>query len=253
MESYIYLSSLRDFFRFRRTWIWVVLGLAGTALGILWPHLSTTTREDSYSRVSFIVVFHVLALASAIFTTAVVSQEVEQKTIVYLLTRPIVRWKLLLFRYLASVTVVAVLGILGAVLASIGVYGFHFGDNPMLVKDCTALVAGAISYGALFLFASLLFNRAMIICLLFAFGWETSVPNMPGQMYKLSILSQLQAIASHSNPDAGQGGLLGGLLSVNDISVPMAWGTLAVLTAILLAVSLMWFTQSEIVPREDAE
>ncbi|HTQ11629.1 MAG TPA: hypothetical protein VMI31_16325 [Fimbriimonadaceae bacterium] len=253
MESYLYISSLQDFFRFRRTWIWIVLGLAGMALGVVWPHLSASTPADSYSRVSFIVVFHVLALASAIFTTAVVSQEVEQKTIVYLLTRPVVRWKLLLMRYLASVTVVAVLGVFGAVLASIGVYGFHFGQNSMLAKDCLALAAGAISYGALFLFASLLFNRAMIICLLFAFGWETSVPNMPGEMYKLSILSQLQAIAGHPNPDAGPGGLLGGLLSVNDITAPIAWVTLGALTVVFLGLSMMWFTQSEIVPREDAE
>src|SRR5207253_480011 len=106
MESYLYFSSLREFLRFKRLVPWLLLAVLGMGLAILWPYLNKLSHpQDQYASVSEMLVFHVLALASAIFSTAIVGQEVEQKTIVYLLTRPVSRWKLLLARYLASATV----------------------------------------------------------------------------------------------------------------------------------------------------
>src|ERR1044072_4020259 len=123
MEAYLYTSSLREFLRFKRLFIWVLIAFAGMGVAAIWPYLSSqATLAQQYTTVSQIFVFHVLALVSAIYTTAIVSQEVEQKTIVYLLTRPVSRWKLLITRYLASATVVALLGILGVLLVSFGIY-----------------------------------------------------------------------------------------------------------------------------------
>jgi len=256
MGSYLYFSTVQDFLRARRLFPWILLGIGGMLLAIAWRSLDrNSTQSGQYTSVISMLVFHVLALASAIFSTAIVSQEVEQKTIVYLLTRPIIRWKLLLYRYLASATVVALLGILGAVLVSIGVYQAQFLGNPLLMKDILALTIGAFAYGALFLLVSLLLNRAMIVCLLFAFGWETIVPNMPGEMYRLSVFSHIVAIADHPSTSSATdtAGGLGALLGVNALSPGTAIGTLAVMTVILLAMSAAWFTHFEYVPREDAE
>jgi ABC-2 type transport system permease protein len=200
------------------------------------------------------LVFRIVALASAIFTTAIISQEVEQRTIVYLLTRPVPRWKLLLIRYLASVLVVGVLGVIGALLTSWGAFG-SLGGNDLLGKDVMALLVGAFAYGALFLFISLIFNRAMLVCLLFAFGWETSVPNMPGSMNSLSILTYMQAIAEHpaSQDQSKLLGIASGALGDNTIPPDRAWGILVGIIIVMLALSAWWFTHFEYVPREDAE
>lgn len=256
MTSYLYFSSLREFLRPRRLIAWIALAIAGMALALAWPRLNPeASPAEQYASVSAMLVFHVLALASAIFTAAIVSQEVEQKTIVYLLTRPVSRWKLLLSRYAASATVVAALGILGAALVSVGVYHGDFLGSALFHRDVVAVVFGAFAYGALFLLVTLLINRAMIVCLLFAFGWETIVPNMPGEMYHLSIYSHVLAIADHpSNPSVGGAGSFGsGALNASVITPQAAMTTLVVLTLILLAVSALWFTRFEFVPREDAE
>lgn len=256
MEVYLFTSALRDFLRLRRLVPWVLLGFAGMLLAIAWPYLNTRASAiDQYTSISSILVFHVLALASAIFSTAIVGQEVEQRTIVYLLTRPVSRWKLVIARYLAASTVVALLGILGAVLVSTGVYHLGGLSNPLLKNDVCALVAGAFSYGALFLLASLLINRAMIVCLLFAFGWETIVPNMPGEMYRLSVYSHLMAIADHPSSETTGGAVdaAAGVLSTNIISPATAYMTLIVMSGVLIVMSAAWFSRSEIVPREDAE
>lgn len=257
IEQYLLTSSLREFFRPKRLIIWIVVAFFGMGLAAVWPTLSPdSTKADQYSVVIEILTFHFLALSSAIFTTSVVSQEVEQKTIVYLLTRPIARWKILIFRYLASAVVVAALAILGAIFVSIGVYKGQAFSNPLLLRDLFAVVVGAFAYGAVFLLVSLLFNRAMIICLLYAFGWETSVPKMPGEMYRLSIYSHIQAISQHPAPSTDNNvvtRLLTASFSTNLISSSVAIATLILATVALVSVSSMWFSKFEYVPREDAE
>lgn len=256
MEAYLFTSTLREFLRFKRVFIWILIAFFGMGVAALWPYLdSRAALADQYSTVSKIFVIHVLALVSAIYTTAIVSQEVEQKTIVYLLTRPVARWKLLLMRYLAATTVVSALGILGAVLVSFGVFKGGFLGNEVLMKDIFAMVLGAFAYGALFLVVSLLVNRAMLVSLLFAFGWEGIVPNMPGEMYRLSIYSHVLAIAEHPAGSAERGpvGLLAGTLSTNAISRSSAIMILVILSVALISVGCLWFTRFEFVPREDAE
>ena len=176
MESAIFTQALKEYLRAKRVLPWLFLSLLCFALSKYWSHLQEgATAAQAYGQVSSIMVFHIEALASAIFTTAIISQEVEQRTIVYLLTRPVPRWKLLVIRYLASALVVFGIGVFGAILTAIG-----SGDHSLLSKDIVALAVGAFAYGALFLMVSLLFNRAMIICLLYAFGWEISIPSLPG-------------------------------------------------------------------------
>lgn len=255
MEAYLFTSSLRELLRFKRLAIWILISLAAMGLAALWPKIYPgSTESQQFVTVVQFIVFHVLALASAIYTTAVVSQEVEQKTIVYLLTRPVARWKLLLMRYLASSTVVSFVGILGVVLVSFGVYKGGGLSNEYLPKDILATVVGAFAYGALFLIGSLLVNRAMLLSLIFAFGWEGVVPNLPGEMYRLSIYSHVLAIAEHPTTTEGRAmGFASGNLSTNLITPGGALVTMVVLTLILVGVSALWFTRFEFVPREDAE
>lgn len=258
MELAIFGQAMREYLRPRRILPWLLLAVVCAVLAYFWKTLQpNSTALAQYSSVSQMLVFRIVALASAIFTTAIISQEVEQRTIVYLLTRPVARWKLILLRYLASVVVVSLLGIIAAVATTYGAFR-GFTGNALLGSDIVALIMGAVSYGALFLFLSLLFNRAMLVCLLFAFGWETSVPNMPGTMDSLSILSHLQAIAQH--PSAGEGenqnnfvNLAAGLLGTNTIPADRAWAVLIGLTVAMLLASAWWFTHFEYVPREDAE
>ena len=255
MTSAIFSQALREYLRPKRVLPWLMLAGVCLLLAMVWKQLDRSAEPlDQYASVSSMLVFRLLALASAIFTTAIVSQEVEQKTIVYLLTRPVPRWRLLVTRYAASVIVVALLGVIAAVVTSFGAYGGNFLSNPLLGRDVLALVVGAMAYGALFLFVSLLFNRALIICVLFAFGWESSVPNLPGDLYRLSIFSYLQAIADH--PTSGGNGalaLLSGTAGENGITRNMAFGILGALVVGLLLFSSWWFTHREYVPREDAE
>jgi ABC-2 type transport system permease protein len=254
VEAAIFGQALRENLRLRRFLPWVIVGLVPFGFASQWPTFQPDAMKiDQYANVSSIFVFHILALTSAILTSTILTQEVENKTIVYLLTRPVPRWKLLVFRYLACSLVVALLGIIDILFTSAGVYGV-LGSNPLLFRDIAAVIVGAFAYGAFFMFIGLLFNRAMIVCLLFAFGWETAVPNMPGQMCYLSINSYLQAIAQH--PSAGQNKVLGQLTSSagdNTLSSNTGYMAMILFAIFLVALGSWWFTAFEYLPREDAE
>ena len=247
MESAIFGQAISEYIRFKRIILWLILCVLCALLAFYWPHLRPDARpEEVYTSVVSNMVFHIVALASAILTTAIVSQEVEQRTIVYLLTRPGPRWKLLLIRYVASVIVVFSIGALGVGMVALAT---HYSN--LVFKDLLGVAVGAFAYGALFLLISLLFNRAMLICLLYAFGWETSVPNMPGEMYKLSIFSYMQGLAQHPTNEMSAGAA--GPLTPGTISATTAWLVMVPLTVVLLVIGALWFTTNEFVPREDAE
>lgn len=254
MTVAIFSQALREYLRPKRVLPWLLLAMLCLVLAAFWYKLDGgSSQADRYASVSSMLVFRLLALASAIFTTAIISQEVEQRTIVYLTTRPVPRWRLLLTRYVASVIAVSIIGAFAAVVTSIGAFGGGFLSNPLLGKDILALTVGALAYGALFLFVSLLFNRALIICALFAFGWESSVPSLPGDIYRVSIYSYLQAIAQH--PGSDQPNALSRLSGATGsaITVSSAFLLMGLMVVALLAVSSWWFTHFEYVPREDAE
>lgn len=226
-------------------------------LSRLW--LTTTsgmTATDSYSQLSGMLVLRLLALAAAIFASAVISQEVEQKTIVYLLTRPVARWKQIAIRTLAASTVVFAIG----VAAGVAVAGATFGPaalaSDLLRRDLVTVAFGALAYTSLFVLVSLLINRSLIVCLLFAFGWETSAQLMPGDLYYVSIYSYLTALADHplapQNNNALVGALSGGS-KINDIGIGTALPLLIIIIASCLGLSMWWFSRFEFVPREDTE
>ncbi|MEI8283234.1 MAG: ABC transporter permease, partial [Armatimonadota bacterium] len=209
---------------------------------------------DRYVNVVNLLVFRLLPLASAIYTTMILSQEVEQKTIVYLLTRPIERWVLLVGRWAATVTAVVIIAAMGMVATVLGAGGFG-AVHVTFLRDLGAIVLGAMAYGSLFMFVTLMFNRALIICVLFAFGWESSVPNLATGLQKLSILAHMQAIAKHPESEGGTKFLEGisGVLGKNTLSSVSSAFALIVFTVVMVGLSCYWFTTHEYIPREDSE
>jgi ABC-2 type transport system permease protein len=253
VEAYIFGSSLREFLRFRRLWPWLVVVVATFGIATVYHRVDpSTTPSNAYVLLSATLVFRILALSAAIFSSAIIAQEVEQRTIVYLLTRPVARWKLLIFRTLAAVVVVFGLSSLVAIATSLATVG---PNNPYLWRDVMALAVGSVAYMSLFVFVSLLMNRSMIVCLLFAFVWETSVPNMPGDLYRLTISGYLSSIAQRPSLPSANGlfSALGGMLGVNTISPGAALACVLGLSAVCLGAGAYWFSHFEYMAREDAE
>jgi ABC-2 type transport system permease protein len=250
--GYLFGTTLADFLRLRKAGLWLVVAVVVFAIGKAFSSVNHgQSADDTYITLSTVIVYKLLALVAAIFSTGVISQEVEQRTIGYLLTRPVSRAMLILSRTGAAIVTVALITWVSAFAAHLAVGG----SMSLLTHDMIALGVGAVAYTSLFVLISLLINRAMLVCLLFAFGWETAVPNMREGLNWLSINSYLTSIAGNSKSEASKGVLdvLGGVLHQNPISASTAWGAMAGFSAVCLATAAWWFTHFEFVPREDAE
>ncbi len=399
-DLYIFKSSLRDLLRAKRLLASLLLIAIPTSIALLWRFLAADAFDpyDAYNTLSSVVIYgFLLVILSVVFGTGVISQEIEQKTIVYLLTRPVPRWRIVMMKFLAAVTgiIVTVLAaslLLAAVTFTGGgeassvirrkdiqnreaflqvirekndpvsqylyaqldentanrldgkvpdvmewkrgqgrrvlrwvagkndtdrvfhnvldkvnhvletdanfyseerfpeifltpavkeLAAAHPKSGPKLIKlnrllmeqqyagliaprkeatfplktDLYILPVGALAYGALFLLLATILNRPLMYGLVFAFGWESWVPNLPGKFGMVSIMTYLRALAPHPQPAAESVDLLqflsGGAQNV--ITQGMARGVLVCIILGALALALTIFSKNEYVPREDAE
>jgi ABC-2 type transport system permease protein len=148
------------------------------------------------------------------YGTSLMADEVEDKTITYLFTRPIRRGAVLFGKYLAYLgcTVLVVLPSVVLVYLLIvpmqGSLGASFID---LVKDLALLALGLAVYGSLFAFIGAKFKRPLLIGLIFVFGWEQAALAFPGYLKKFTIAYYLQALVPHAMPNDNALSLIQGI------------------------------------------
>jgi ABC-type transport system involved in multi-copper enzyme maturation permease subunit len=172
------------------------------------------------------------------YGTALMADEIEDKTITYLFTRPIRRGAVLFGKYLAylACTVFVVLpSVMIVYLLIVPLRGTLGGSFVNLLTDLGLLALGLASYGALFAFIGAKFKRPILIGLIFIFGWEQAALAFPGYMKQFTIAYYLQSLVPHAMPNDGIVGLLQGMFRE---SPGLGW-SLTVL-AITWAVFLAW-------------
>jgi ABC-2 type transport system permease protein len=137
------------------------------------------------------------------YGTALIADEIEDKTITYLFTRPIRRGAVLLGKYLAylAVTGCVVLPSVVIVYLLIAPLGSPLGASFIpLLKDLALLAMGLAVYGAVFAFVGAQFNRPLLIGLIFVFAWEQAAMAFPGYLKKFTVAYYLQGLVPHAMP-----------------------------------------------------
>jgi ABC-2 type transport system permease protein len=137
------------------------------------------------------------------YGTSLMADEVEDKTITYLFTRPIRRGAVLFGKFLAYlgctifVVLPSVMLVYLLVVPMRGSLGASFID---LVKDLSLLALGLAVYGSLFAFVGAKFKRPLLVGLIFIFGWEQAALAFPGYLKKFTIAYYLQGLVPHAMP-----------------------------------------------------
>ncbi len=152
---------------------------------------------------AFFVKFSIPVLG-VFYGTSLIADEVEDKTITYLFSRPISREAVLLGKYLAYVgcTMLVVLPSIMLVWLLVIPMGGGFGANFLdLVKDLGIVAIGLAVYGAVFAFIGAKFKRPLLIGLVFVFGWEQVILMFPGSFKLLTVAYYLQGLVPHAMPN----------------------------------------------------
>ncbi len=167
----------------------------------------------------------IVPVLGVFYGTALMADEVEDKTITYLFTRPIRRGAVLLGKYLAYMgcTVFVVLpSVMLVYLLIVPMQGSLGGSFIDLVKDLALLSLGLAVYGAVFAFIGAKFKRPLLIGLIFIFGWENAALAFPGYLKKFTVAYYLQALVPHAMPDDNVLSLVQGIFREN----PPLWVSL---------------------------
>jgi len=150
----------------------------------------------------FYVRFIVPVLA-VFYGTSLVADEVEDKTITYLFTRPIPKGSILVGKYLAymACTVFVVLPSVVIVWLLIAPIGGSLGATFIdVTKDLAILAAGLAVYGALFAWFGAALKRPLLFGLVFVFLWENAILLIPGNLKRFSIAYYMQGLVPHAMP-----------------------------------------------------
>ena len=143
----------------------------------------------------------VVPLTSLIMGSAVISEEIDDRTITYLFTRPFPRAALLLGRWLATALVLALILGTGAVLHTVAVELLSGENVPIeMTRPIVeiSMLGGAV-YSALFAALGTFQKRPMIVGLGYCFVIEGILANMPGKNQGLAIVHHLRSYVAGSS------------------------------------------------------
>jgi ABC-type transport system involved in multi-copper enzyme maturation permease subunit len=174
----------------------------------------------------------IVPVLGVFYGTALMADEVEDKTLTYLFTRPISRGSVLLGKYFAYLMCTWLVVLPSVMLTYFLVVPLAQVPSTFrsLLLDLGILGLGLAVYGALFAFVGTWLKRPLLVGLAFAFGWEQLAMALPGYLRQFTIAHYLQALVPHALPTDGALNLLQGLFR----QTPDAWVALAWLGAFLL-------------------
>ncbi len=169
----------------------------------------------------------IVPVLGVFYGTALIADEVEDKTITYLFTRPIPRSAVLLGKYLAYLACTVLLVLPSVVLVFFLIVptgGSSIGEAfPALVADLGMMTIGLASYGAVFALVGTRLKRPLVVGLVFAFGWEPAVLLFPGYLKRFTVAYYLQALVTHQMPsDSAVSMLLQVFHEVPSVAVSLA-------------------------------
>ena len=157
----------------------------------------------------------IVPVLGVFYGTSLIADEVEEKTVTYLFTRPIRRGSVLLGKYLAYLvcTTLVVLPGITLVYFLLVPLGEVAGSFRWLLADLGLLAVGLAAYGALFALVGSVLKRPLVVGLVFAFGWEQLALVMPGYLRRFTLAHYLQSMVPHTMPSDGVVSLLQAVFS----------------------------------------
>jgi ABC-2 type transport system permease protein len=146
----------------------------------------------------------IVPILGVFYGTALIADEVEDRTITYLFTRPIPRGAVLVGKYLAYLACTVLLVLPSVVVVFFLIVPLGGGSIaavfPALLSDLGMLAAGLAAYGAVFAWVGARIRRPLVAGLVFALGWEPAVLLFPGYLKRLTVAYYLQALVPHAMP-----------------------------------------------------
>ena len=196
MSMEIFVLSLRQLLGKRRTLALIALALLPLLVALIFRTGNTDTDPVDWTAnalLNGLIVTTLMPLVTLVLSTTSLGMEIEDGTIVYLLSKPLSRAQVIFAKLAASWLPAAILVSLSAALsASITL---DESEASLIVAFVVAAALGALAYSSAFLLLSLLTSRALVFGLIYVFIWEGIVTGLFSGTRTLSIREYTLGVA----------------------------------------------------------
>ncbi|MGH8791745.1 MAG: ABC transporter permease, partial [Stackebrandtia sp.] len=179
-----------------RKWRGVLLALLPAAMLLLAFAIRALAGDDenfAVGALETIAMGAVVPLVALIVATGAISTEIDDGAIVYLLTKPIPRWKISLTKLAVAVGSALVFGVIPTAIAAIILTGEI---GAVTLGFAVAAVIASLVYCAVFLVLGVLSRSAVVIGLMYVLLWEHLIAGLVDGAKILSVQHLATSIAS---------------------------------------------------------
>jgi ABC-type transport system involved in multi-copper enzyme maturation permease subunit len=175
----------------------------------------------------------IVPVLGVFYGTSLIADEVEDKTITYLFTRPVRRSAVLVGKYIAYMVCTTLVVLPAVMLVYFLIVPFReiAASFTALLIDLGLLALGLAAYGGLFALVGTVMKRPLVVGLVFAFGWEQLALVMPGYVRRFTLAYYLQSLVPHAMPSEGVVSMLQSFFA----ETPAVWVSLVCLTGAIAA------------------
>ena len=196
MNTEIFVLSLRQLLGRRRTFALIALALLPLLVALVFRTGNADTDPVDWTAnalLTGLIVTTLLPLVTPVLSTTSLGMEIEDGTIVYLLSKPLSRAQVIIAKLAASWLPAGVLVSLSA--ASSASIALQESEPTLLLAFVIAAALGALAYSSVFLLLSLLTSRALVFGLIYVFIWEGIVTGLFSGTRTLSIREYTLGVA----------------------------------------------------------
>jgi ABC-type transport system involved in multi-copper enzyme maturation permease subunit len=180
----------------------------------------------------------IVPVLGVFYGTSLMADEVEDKTITYLFTRPVRRGAVLVGKYIAYLVCTTLVVLPSVMIVYFLMVPFQQipGSFTSLLTDLGLLAIGLATYGALFALVGAILKRPLVVGLVFAFGWEQAAMLMPGYLKRFTLAYYLQALVPHAMPSEGVASVLQAVFSESPtVATSLFWLSVVLVGSLVLA------------------
>jgi ABC-2 type transport system permease protein len=153
-------------------------------------------RPDAPNILDALGIRTVLPLVALVIGTAVVGSEVDDGTIVYLLTKPIPRWLTALAKILVATAATVAITVPPLILTGILVGGVSSDAITTTAGYAVAAALGGVAYAAVFTALGAITSRALLLGLAYTLIWEGVLAGLLEGTRYLSIRQATLGVAA---------------------------------------------------------
>jgi ABC-2 type transport system permease protein len=235
--------TARQLFGQKRTLLIVLLAIVPVVFAIIYRASGdhSSGPDDWVANTLFVrvIVGALLPFVALIFGTAALGTEFEDGTAVYILSKPVPRWKILGSKLAVAWVATAVFVIIASVVSAPIALSGGSGGAGLITGFVIAEVLAAFVYCAVFLALSIITAHALIIGLLYVFIWEAVLTGLFDGLRFFSVREYTVGLAH------GLGNIPDTILDPH-LSAVASFILLCVVGAVAVVLAVRWLSRWQI-------